>query len=225
MSVLKSWTGGAFLLLALAGGLRAEVTVSQSNDPSEIAEQGLMAVLFQERLGLNALPAAHIAAITTPPKSRAGKAQPQPITAAWLATQPEATGDKQFQCLAQTVYHEARGEGVDGQVAVAEVVLNRVEDPRFPQTVCAVVTEGNRNGCQFSWTCDGRSDKAQDRAAWAEAAKIARAMLDGAPRLLTDGATFFHTRAVRPSWSKRFERTARIGAHTFYRRPVQTAAN
>lgn len=225
MSVLKSWTGGALLLLALAGGLRAEVTVSQSNDPSEIAEQGLMAVLFQERLGLQAVPSARIAAITTTPPAKGAKAQPEKITAAWLAAQPEAKGDAQFECLAQTLYHEARGEGIDGQVAVAEVVLNRVEDPRFPQSICAVVEQGNRNGCQFSWTCDGRSDKARDREAWVEAAKIARAMMDGAPRRLTEGATFFHTRAVRPSWAKKFERTARIGGHTFYRRPLQTAQN
>ena len=64
-----------------------------------------------------------------------------------------------------------------------------------------------------------------DRAAWIRAGKIAKAMLDGAPRLLTEGATYFHTPAVRPSWSRRFERTAQIGRHIFYRAPIQTAMN
>lgn len=226
MSVLKSWTGGALLLLALAGGLRAEVTVSQSNDPSEVAAQGLAAVLFQERSGLDAVPAERVAQITTPPRVKAAKGgTPAEITPAWLANQPEAQGDEQFQCLAQAIYFEARGEAVAGQVAVAEVVLNRVDDPRFPATVCGVVQQRSSAGCQFSWTCDGRPDKVRNPDAFADVAKVARAMLDGAPRKLTDGATFFHTPAVRPAWSRRFERTAEIGSHYFYRRPVQTASN
>lgn len=233
MSVLKSWAGGAMILLALASGSRADTTVSQSNDPTEIAEQGLMALLFQERVALETVSAERAEALTTAPRAprkaslwpwaRKKDEPPAQITAAWLEAQPAPKGGEQFQCLANTLYHEARGEGIAGQVAVAEVVLNRVDDPRFPRSVCGVVNQGNSRGCQFSWTCDGRSDRIRDRAAWDRAARIARAMLDGAPRNLTDGATFFHTRAVRPSWSRRFERTVRIGAHTFYKRPAQTA--
>ncbi|MFD2174872.1 cell wall hydrolase [Rhodobacter lacus] len=233
MSVLKSWTGGMLILLALAGGSRADTTVSQSNDPTQVPEQGLMALLFHERTGLDQVPAERVEALTEAPKPRRGfwpwsrkrDEKPAEITAAWLAAQPQPTGDAQFQCLAQTLYHEARGESIPGQVAVAEVVLNRVDDPRFPRTVCGVVKQGSSQGCQFSWTCDGRSDRIGDRAAWDRAARIARAMLDGAPRALTDGATFFHTRAVKPGWAKRFEQTVRIGGHTFYRRPDQTALN
>jgi hypothetical protein len=230
MSSLKSWTGGALLLLALAGGLRAETTVSQSNDPTEVAEQGLMQLLFQERVGLRAVPADRVAAITTAPKrtlwpwQRPAAEPPLEITEAWLAVQPHPRGDGQFQCLAQTIYHESRGEALPGQIAVAEVVLNRLDDPRFPKTICGVVRQGNSGGCAFSWTCDNRSDKPRDRDAWVRASKIARAMIDGAPRRLTAGATFFHTRSVRPSWARKFERTAKIGSHTFYRRPLQTAA-
>lgn len=230
MSVLKSWTGGALILLALAGGSRAETTVSQSNDPTEIAEQGLMRVLSQERVALNAVPADRVGELAATPKKRGWfwgrkvETKPEPITAEWLAAQPAPKGDAQFQCLAETVYHEARGEGIAGQVAVAEVVLNRVDDPRFPRSVCGVVHQSNAQGCQFSWTCDGMSDRISERAAWDQAARIARAMLDGAPRSLTDGATFFHTHAVRPSWARRFERTANIGAHSFYRRPDTVAA-
>ena len=227
MSVLKSWTGGAFLLLALAGGLRAEVTVSQSNDPAVGSEQGLVALLFQDRTGLEAVGPDRIAAITTTPRARAGKpgAAPSQITAEWLASQPEAEGDAQFQCLASAIYHEARGESVPGKVAVAEVILNRAEDPRFPHSVCGVVHQSNGRGCQFSWACDGRSDSVRNDEVYAEVKKIARAMLDGAPRELTDGATYFHTTAVRPTWSRRFVETARIGAHLFYANPLQTASN
>lgn len=225
MSVLKSWTGGAVVLLALAGGLRAEVTVSQSNNPSGMSEQGLVSMLLQERTGFGALSAGRISEITTTPRAKVDEQAPERITADWLAAQPAASGGEQFECLANAIYHEARGESVSGQVAVAEVILNRVDDPQFPKTVCGVVHQGNARGCQFSWTCDGRADRIANSAVYSTAAKIARAMLDGAPRRLTEGATFFHTPAVRPDWSRRFVRTAQIGAHIFYRKPVQTASN
>jgi spore germination cell wall hydrolase CwlJ-like protein len=98
---------------------------------------------------------------------------------------------------------------------VAEVILNRVDSPLYPGSVCGVVGQG----CQFSYACDGRPDVMTDAAARSVAARIAAAMLGGAPRLLTQGATHFHTPAVRPSWSKRFPRTATIGFHHFYRQP------
>ncbi len=222
MSVLKSWTGGALLLLALAGGLRAEVTVSQSNDPSEAAEQGLVSLMFHERSALGAVSPARVTALTKVP---ANKAQHPELTNERLAAQPKATGGEQFQCLAQVLYFEARGETLKGQQAVAEVVLNRVEDPAFPNSICGVVYQGSSRGCQFSWTCDGRADKVREQQAFNRVAKVARAMMDGAPRSLTEGATFFHTPAVNPGWARKFERTTKIGAHIFYRKPVRTALN
>jgi spore germination cell wall hydrolase CwlJ-like protein len=230
MSVLKSWTGGALLLLALAGGLRAEVTVSQSNDPTgtaqpDFAPSSLVALLSQERSGFDSVPASRITAITTAPRPKAGEA-PGVLTEDWIAAQPvPAGGDQQFQCLTSALYHEARGESVEGQQAVAEVILNRVDDGRFPQTICGVVHQRSGGSCQFSWACDGRSDAVRRDATYERVAKVARAMLDGMPRSLTDGATFFHARSVRPSWSNRFVNTAEIGAHLFYRRPIQTASN
>lgn len=227
MSVLKSWTGGAILLLALAGGLRAEVTVSQSNNPVAAVDTGLVTLLGQERAGLEAIPAGHLSAITTAPKKPAkGKtASLEPLSDAWLARQPAASGDEQFQCLANALYFEARGESLAGQAAVAEVILNRVDDDAYPGSVCGVVNQGNSRGCQFSFTCDGRADRVNDKSTYGRVAKVARAMLDGAPRSLTDGATHFHTPAVRPDWSRRFTRTAKIGSHIFYRAPVRTASN
>jgi spore germination cell wall hydrolase CwlJ-like protein len=140
------------------------------------------------------------------------------ITEDWLMAQPDPTGDAQWECLTQALYFEARGEGLEGQIAVAEVILNRVDSPLYPRTVCSVVKQRGGGGCQFSYVCDGRTRMREADAA-DRAGRIARAMLDGAPRLLTDGATHFHTRGVRPSWSKRFARTASIGSHLFYRQP------
>ncbi|WP_038147636.1 cell wall hydrolase [Thioclava atlantica] len=229
MSVLKSWTGGAIVLLALAGGLRAEVTVSQSNDPTEVAEQGLMTVLWQERSAMSAIDKRRVTALTMAParsKKVANKSVlPTVLSAKWLAEQPAAKGGEQFQCLSQALYFEARGEGVKGQQAVAEVILNRVDDPRFPGSICGVVHQSSSRGCQFSWYCDGKPEHVGNKAVYARVAKVARAMMDGAPRSLTDGATYFHTHYVHPRWSRRFEKTASIGRHVFYADPVRTASN
>lgn len=140
------------------------------------------------------------------------------ITEAWLMARPEPTGDAEWQCLTEALYFEARGESLAGQVAVAEVILNRVDSPLYPRTVCGVVKQRGGGGCQFSYVCQGKG-KMREKGAADLAGRIARAMLDGAPRVLTDGATHFHTRSVKPSWSKRFARTAAIGAHLFYRQP------
>jgi spore germination cell wall hydrolase CwlJ-like protein len=141
------------------------------------------------------------------------------ITEDWLMSRPEPTGDEQWQCLTEALYFEARGESLDGQIAVAEVILNRVDSRLYPRTICGVVRQRGGGGCQFSYVCDGRADRMRDKASADRAGRVAQAMLDGAPRVLTDGATHFHTRAVRPSWSKRFAKTAAIGAHLFYSQP------
>ena len=112
----------------------------------------------------------------------------------------------------------ARGETPKGQFAVAEVILNRVDSAQFPDTVCGVVNQGTgrKYQCQFTYTCDGLSDVVRDAASYRDVGKIAKLMLDGAPRALTDGAEFYHTKAVNPRWAKVFDRTTTIGAHRFY---------
>lgn len=141
------------------------------------------------------------------------------LTEDWLMAQPVPEGDAEWQCLTEAIYFEARGESLEGQVGVAEVVLNRVDSPLYPRTVCGVVKQRGSGGCQFSYICDGRTDRMREKASADLAGRIARAMLDGAPRMLTEGATSFHTRSVRPSWSRRYIQTASIGAHLFYRKP------
>lgn len=123
-------------------------------------------------------------------------------------------------CLAEALYHEARGEGTKGQAAVAEVILNRVDSRAFPSTVCGVVNQPS----QFSYTIGGRK-AIRNKAAYMRARAIAEAALSGAPRVLTGGATYFHTPAVRPAWARRFQRTVQIGRHIFYRRGGQQIAS
>ncbi|MCB2095619.1 MAG: cell wall hydrolase [Rhodobacteraceae bacterium] len=238
MSVLKCWTGSMFMLLAMAGGVHAEMTVSQSNDPAASLGVNLTALLGQEKTALGAVSGSRLEAIVAPKKvhvaqkSKTGLfglfAKRQPVVTYdrnWVANLPAPKGGAEYECLAKALYFESRGEGVKGQAAVAEVVLNRVESPKFPSTVCGVVNQGGSSGCQFSFTCDGYSDAVREKGAWMVAEKIAGAMLDGTPRALTDGATYFHTSAVRPSWSRRFEKTTKIGSHIFYRVPIVTAMN
>jgi len=138
---------------------------------------------------------------------------------AWLDAQdPQVVQDANWECLAEAVYFEARGEPLKGQFAVAEVILNRVDGKSYPSSVCDVVTQGESGpGCQFSFICDGKPEVVTERPAFEQAGKIASIMLAGAPRMLTKGATHFHTAAVRPDWATRLPRTVTIGDHLFYR--------
>ncbi|WP_171178747.1 cell wall hydrolase [Ruegeria sp. HKCCD8929] len=145
----------------------------------------------------------------------------------WLDQRPKAAGDEHWQCLAEALYFEARGETVKGQFAVAEVILNRVESTRFPNTLCGVIKQGTgrKFQCQFTYTCDGRKEVIAEKKAFERVAKVARAAIDGVGGGLTEGATHYHTKAVRPSWSRVYEETARIGVHIFYRHNYRTASN
>ncbi len=122
-------------------------------------------------------------------------------------------------CLREAIYHEARGEEIAGQFAVAEVILNRVDTVRFPNSVCEVVHQNShrRNACQFSFACGDRSLKLSDDRATAIAGRIADLSIHGFPRELTRGATHYHAARVSPDWARVLERTARYGAHIFYR--------
>lgn len=120
-------------------------------------------------------------------------------------------------CLALNIYHEARGEPREGQLAVAMVVMNRVKDPRFPSNVCGVIKEGGeKRGCQFSWWCDGLSDKPKDSAAWLESRRLADAVLSGDLSDPTGGALWYHADYVRPRWRMAITEGPKIGRHIFY---------
>lgn len=135
-------------------------------------------------------------------------------------------GDEQWRCLAQAIYFEARGEPLKGQIAVAEVVLNRVDNRAYPDTVCGVTNQGASSGraCQFSYACNGTKRMASPLPR-ERAEKLAAIMLAGRERTVTDGATHFHATYVRPAWSRKFVRTAAIGQHIFYRQGTRVASN
>lgn len=227
MRLRHSWTVMASASLIFAGAAFADVTVSQSNEPAASIGGQMASLLGAEKTALGQVAPARMARLAEgaqPPSDTKKSSLTTPslpklirYDKAFLDALPVAKGDENWQCLATAIYHEARGESIRGQFAVAEVVLNRKESAGFPQTVCGVVNQKGGGSCQFSFTCDGRPDTASEKAAWVDAGKIARVMLDGAPRALTLGATYFHTVGVRPSWSRRFDRTAAIGAHMFYR--------
>lgn len=138
----------------------------------------------------------------------------------FLASARGRYDERDLNCMAEALYHEARGEGARGQAAVAEVILNRTESRQFPSTVCGVVNQPS----QFSYTIGGRKP-ISNKGAYLRAREIAKTALAGAPRNLTGGATYFHTPAVSPAWAHRFQRTVQIGQHIFYRRGGQRVAS
>lgn len=134
----------------------------------------------------------------------------------------------ELQCMALTIYHEARGSNLADQYAVADVVLNRVEDTRYPNTVCKVARQGYKKGrkdCQFSYYCDGKSDKPKETEAWTRAQSVAWNIIkEDKFRGITEGATHYHASYVNPRWNKSdreknwsITHIGRIGDHIYYR--------
>ena len=124
-----------------------------------------------------------------------------------------------LECLTAAVYYEARSESLDGQRAVAQVVLNRSRHPAFPASICGVVYQGSarRTGCQFSFTCDGSMARRRNPSDWARAREIAASALNGEVFAPVGNATHYHTRAILPYWASSLTRSTVIGAHIFYR--------
>lgn len=122
-------------------------------------------------------------------------------------------------CLTAAVYYEARSQSVEGQRAVAQVVLNRVRDRAFPNSVCGVVYQGaeRRTGCQFSFTCDGSMNRPRELGAWDRARAVAAAALSGSVYAPVGAATSFHTTSILPWWASSLARITTVGAHVFYR--------
>ena len=141
-------------------------------------------------------------------------------------------------CMALNIYHEAKNQSADGMLAVGEVVLNRVVDDRYPDNVCEVIKQGPvreswktrqtpdpddavyypvRHRCQFSWYCDGLSDKPYEEEAWKQAQQVAFMLYEHGKPNLTDGATHYHADYVKPEWAASKTFTTKIGDHLFYR--------
>jgi spore germination cell wall hydrolase CwlJ-like protein len=124
------------------------------------------------------------------------------------------------RCLAAAVYFEARGESVKGQAAVAQVVLNRVKNPAYPNSVCGVVYQNDdwRNRCQFSFACDGIKDRISEAYHWRKAQEVAYSVASGEIYLPEVGSsTHYHATYVKPRWARTMEKMKKIGTHIFYR--------
>ncbi len=135
------------------------------------------------------------------------------------AARSDEDGRRSLDCLTAAIYYEARSEPLDGQRAVAQVVLNRVRSPAFPNSVCGVVYQGaeRTTGCQFTFTCDGSLLYRREPDAWERAREVARAALAGSIYPAIGLATYYHTTAVLPWWAASLDRVALIGSHIFYR--------
>jgi hypothetical protein len=123
-------------------------------------------------------------------------------------------------CMATAIYFEARGESYRGQVAVGQVVMNRLAHPIYPKDICAVVYQNQnmRNACQFSFACDGIPETVTEPKAWAQAETIAKGVINGSLYLPEVGkATHYHATYVYPAWAPRLTRVAKIGHHIFYK--------
>lgn len=127
--------------------------------------------------------------------------------------------DEQLRCLALNVYWEARGRPLESQAAIAHTTLNRVANPDFPGTLCAVVQQGGelRGQCQFGWWCDGKGDEPQNAESWCEALAVARQARADPAADPTGGALYFHHHGRDLAWTEKLQPLGRIGKHVFYK--------
>ena len=145
--------------------------------------------------------------------------EPEPETVA-----DPAINQAELTCLAKNIYFESANESDLGKIAVAMVVLNRVNSPDFPNTICEVVHQpsrkaGSPKSCQFSWTCDGKPDKIRDSEKFQAIKSLSRDILKSRDTIvdIVDGALYYHAVYVQPKWAKYFEKVARIDTHIFYK--------
>ena len=144
---------------------------------------------------------------------------PNPAAKPFRLKGDKAARARALECLTSAIYYEAGQEPLDGQRGVAQVVLNRVRHPAFPNSVCAVVYEGSTRatGCQFTFTCDGSLYRGADAAGWRRAYKVAEAAISGSVYAPVGNATHYHANYVVPYWSATLAKNAIVGAHIFYR--------
>ena len=203
--------------IGLAPAADADVVISQSNNPTVALTDELTDLFSAERDALASVQRVRLAQLVAPKTGHTGPV----YSKYWVMDQPEATLDAEGKCLAEALYFEARGESVAGIFAVAEVILNRVDSAKYPDTICGVVNQGTGrlHQCQFSYTCDGKKEIINAPRAYDMVSRIAESVIEAERRPLTEGVTHYHTISVNPRWARAFPRTATIGYHHFYRQP------
>jgi hypothetical protein len=207
---------GAFVLMLIT----ASAAFAYNPPADEVASRSAVVSLRMSQP--KAFAPVAVAAVVAPASVRV---IPAPAIDA-VAAVKRVIDNEQTQCLAQALYYEARGEGVRGEKAVAEVVFNRVHSRLFPHSICGVIFEGAsiEGGCQFSFTCNGEMHVAKSHYDWTRARVLAGAIMAGVVKLdnETEGATFYHADYVDPDWDH-LVRTVQIGNHIFYRRASRRA--
>jgi hypothetical protein len=200
--VLADWSGEAEQIakLRLAREELRIVEAMNVTDQTQIVEAGRGARMRNSQIPFSALPIEKSAVFT-------------------LAELDKAAFAAALQCLTQAVYYEAGFEPLKGRRAVAQVVLNRVRHPAYPNSVCGVVYQGSARatGCQFSFTCDGSLLRPPAPAAWRQAEAVARQALSGIVETSIGTATHYHADYVLPRWAFRLEKISQLGQHIFYR--------
>tara|TARA_A100001011_G_C14234127_1_gene810200 strand:- start:507 stop:965 length:459 start_codon:yes stop_codon:yes gene_type:complete len=127
---------------------------------------------------------------------------------------------EELYCLAKNIYFESRNQPKLGRIAVGQVTMNRVNSPRFPNSVCEVVQQGGerRNRCQFSWYCDGKIDEPEANDSWDDSVYLSLLIYSEEFTVdVTEGALWYHATYVSPSWAEHYEKTVQINEHIFYR--------
>ena len=238
------WSGQRKLiwaLCALAASLSAGGSVGSSGPSAEISiagskvrSDGLRGELNAGLLAASSVwpgKSVNFAAVSRPGGSLSEEATVKAGLASSFANPAAMPFDASFEspadrvraqsCLAAAVYYEAGSQGSEGQAAVAQVVLNRVRNSYFPNTICGVVFEGSTRatGCQFSFTCDGSLRRRPNADGWRQASAVASRALEGYVAADVGEATHFHTIWVSPYWRSKVVKLTRIGAHIFYRWP------
>jgi len=185
-------------------------------------DSGLSAVLFMSSPSdLSEMEAAFNAGRPTPSPQSIAYRPSQAALAFKSAGESQAEfEERERRCLSTAIYFEARGEPVRGQIAVAQVILNRVRSPQFPETICGVVYQGQmQKGCQFSFACDGHTDMPRNNDQWALAQDIAKQASSGQVWLPEVGySTYYHANYVRPGWVNNMSKIDKIGNHIFYKK-------
>ena len=217
-AVMSICIGLALQVFALQPGMASDRSAA-------VPSVELEAALRHENAMVSAMPLSRVAVLTSPRPEQRPKGSQVRYSGRWLRSLAKPTGGKQWACLAEAIYFEARGEPVEGQFAVAEVILNRVDSPKFPNSICKVVRQGTgrKHACQFSYNCDGKLEYIANGSAYDQSKRVARVSMDRKTRPLTKGATFYHATFVSPSWARSFQHVATIGVHKFYK-PVRRVA-
>jgi spore germination cell wall hydrolase CwlJ-like protein len=211
----------ALWLVALANvamqGLAGEPELPGASGAGSVQARLQAAAAATSATQLKALPVGSALAINAAiPLANAANPSARPFS---IAGANPADQLRSLDCLTAAIYYEAAREPLEGQRAVAQVVLNRVRHPAYPKTVCGVVFEGARRstGCQFSFTCDGSLRRAPMAGYWERARAVAAAALNGSVYAPVGWATHYHANYVVPYWASSLVKSANVGLHIFYR--------